>query len=178
MLADLLPTSQWNSVSITAHAKMFADSTSPDDVLVLKFDMDAVEVLALLRPKDRDHFTLVDLTRGFQKIGSMIETRSDRLPCASVSFLGAASNQLKDDKGEEPTFESVLRTMFDDKIKVDEEMALGREEIAGLKKDHREFINPDPEPKNENSLNDFIYMQFSLATRPPRVGLLRWNRYE
>jgi len=31
-----------------------------------------------------------------------------------------------------------------DKIKVDEEMVLGREEIAGLKKDHREFVNPDP----------------------------------
>ncbi len=130
MLADLLPTSQWNSVSITAHAQMFADSTSPDDVLVLKFDMDAVEVLALLRPKGRDHFTLEDLNRGFQKIGSMIETRSDRLPCASVSFLGASSNHLKDDKGEEPTFESVLRTMFDAGYRGDVYPSLGMWELA------------------------------------------------
>ncbi len=130
MLADLLPTSQWNSRSITAHAQMFAESTSPDEVLVLKYDMDAVEVLALLRPKGRDHFTLKDLSRGFRKVGSMIETRSDRLPCASVSFLGAASNHLKDHAGEEPTFESVLRTMYEAGYRGDVYPSLGMWELA------------------------------------------------
>jgi hypothetical protein len=32
---------------------------------------------------------------------------------ASVSFLGAKSNRLVDAEGREPSFESVLRTMFE-----------------------------------------------------------------
>ena len=43
----------------------------------------------------------------------MVEKRWDRRPCASVSFLGAKSNALHDEDGKEPSFESVLRTMFD-----------------------------------------------------------------
>lgn len=111
-LAAMLPTSQWNPKSITSHAQMFAKSVGKDEVLVLKYDLDAVEVLALLRPVNRDHFTLDDLGRGFRKVAQMIEGRHDRIPCASVSFLGAKSNRLLDEQGKEPTFESVLRTMF------------------------------------------------------------------
>ena len=44
----------------------------------------------------------------FRKIADMVERRWDRIPCASVSFLGAKSNRLVDADGNEPTFESVL----------------------------------------------------------------------
>ena len=129
-LADLLPTSQWNANSITAHAKMFAESASNDDMLVLKYDMDAVEVLALLRPKGRDHFLLDDLKRGFGKVASMIDSRSERTPCASVSFLGAKSNGLFDEHGQEPTFETALRTMFESGYRGDVYPSLGMWELA------------------------------------------------
>ena len=109
-IAEMLPTSQWNAASITAHAKTFANSISGKDVLVLKYDLDAVEVLALLRPAGRDNFTLRDLSKGFKKVSEMLEGRYDRTPCASVSFLGAKSNRLVDDEGNEPSFEAVLRT--------------------------------------------------------------------
>jgi hypothetical protein len=112
-LAELLPTSQWNPGTITAHAQSFANSSSGNDVLVLKYDMDAAEVLALLRPRDRTFFTLEDIRRGFRKVAEMLRGRNDRLPCTSVSFIGAKSNRLRDDSGREPSFESVLRTMFD-----------------------------------------------------------------
>ncbi|MDG2292050.1 MAG: hypothetical protein P8L37_05280 [Phycisphaerales bacterium] len=130
MLAELLPTSQWNASSITAHAQMFAESAGNEDMLVLKYDMDAVEVLALLRPKGRDHFALGDLKRGFEKVASMIDSRSERLPCASVSFLGAKSNGLFDDSGNEPSFESVLRTMFEAGYRGDIYPSLGMWELA------------------------------------------------
>lgn len=117
-LAELVPTSQWNARSITAHAEQFAKSIGPDDVLVLKFDLDVLEVLALLRPPARDHFTLDDVTKGFRKIAEMIAGRRDRLPCASVSLLGAKSNRLvgkagSRDASREPSLESVLRAMHD-----------------------------------------------------------------
>lgn len=130
MLADLLPTSQWSAETITAHARMFSESMNQDETLVLKFDMDEVEVLALLRPKGRDHFTLEDLKRGFQKVGSMIERRTDRLPCASVSFLGAKANALMGDDQREPSFESVLRTMFEAGYRGDVYPSLGMWELA------------------------------------------------
>ncbi|MGH7179469.1 MAG: hypothetical protein ACREJC_18985, partial [Tepidisphaeraceae bacterium] len=47
-LATLLPTSQWDERSITSYAKQFA--SSGERAKVLKFDMDLVEVLAVLRP--------------------------------------------------------------------------------------------------------------------------------
>ena len=40
-------------------------------MLVLKYDLDTVEVLALLRPPGKDHFTLDDLRRGFRKVAHM-----------------------------------------------------------------------------------------------------------
>jgi hypothetical protein len=43
----------------------------------------------------------------------MLAGRRERWPVASVSFLGAKSNRLLDADGREPSFESVLRTMFD-----------------------------------------------------------------
>lgn len=112
-LAALVPTSQWNAASITTHARTFAKSIGKDDVLVLKYDLDTVEVLALLRPPGKDHFSLDDLRKGFRKVAQMVETRYDRLAVASVSFLGAKSNKLVGPDGKEPSFETVLRTMFD-----------------------------------------------------------------
>ncbi len=107
-LANLLPTSQWDPDSITAHAKLFA---ARDKVTVIKYDMDMVEVLALLRPGDHEHLTLDDLAQGFRVVTEMVRRRSRRSPVASVSFLGARANALVDDQGREPTFETVLRTM-------------------------------------------------------------------
>lgn len=112
-LAALLPTSQWNNETITAHARTFTKALSKDEVLVLKFDMDLVQVLGMLRPPGRDHFTVDDLRKGFRKVAEMVERRFDRLPVASVSFLGAKSNRLAGSDGQEPTFETVLRTMYE-----------------------------------------------------------------
>lgn len=111
-LGEMLPTSQWDNENITNYAKGYAD-VSPDKVLILKYDMDDVNVFALLRPKNREAYTLDDLSVGFTKIAEMIEQRWDRMPCASVSFLGAKSNRLIGDDGNEPSFESLLRTVHD-----------------------------------------------------------------
>jgi len=129
-LASLLPASQWNAASITQHARIFARSISKDEVLVLKYDMDALEVLALLRPPGKDHFTLEDLQRGFRKVAQMVESRYDRLPVASVSFLGAKSNRLIGPDGNEPSFESVLRTMYEAGYRGDVYPSLGMWELA------------------------------------------------
>ncbi len=112
-LAELVPTSQWNARSVTINAETFARSVGPDEVLVLKYDLDTIEVLAMLRPPGREHFTLDDLSKGFRKVAQMLEGRRERLPCASVSFLGAKSNKLVGPRGEEPSLETVLRTMHD-----------------------------------------------------------------
>ncbi len=108
-LATLLPTSQWDERSITAHAKLFSQS---DRVRVIKYDMDAVEVLAVLRPAARDTLTLDDLSLAFRIVTEMIQWRVDRLPSASVSFLGAHSNALREPQGNEPTLEAVLGAMY------------------------------------------------------------------
>jgi hypothetical protein len=129
-LAALLPTSQWNAESITAHARTFAKSLPKDEVLVLKYDMDLVEVLALLRPGGRNHFTLDDLKRGFKKVAQMVETRYDRLAVTSVSFLGAKSNRLVENGAGEPSFETVLRTMFESGYRGDVYPSLGMWEVA------------------------------------------------
>ncbi|HWB20388.1 MAG TPA: hypothetical protein VG711_08825 [Phycisphaerales bacterium] len=129
-LSALMPTSQWNAESITAHARTFAKSIGGDDVLVLKFDLDLVEVLALLRPPSRDHFTLDDLRRGMGKVSQMVDGRHDRQPVASVSFLGAKSNRLVNREGNEPTFETVLRTMFESGYRGDIFPSLGMWELA------------------------------------------------
>ena len=112
LIAQALPTSQWDNESITKYAKGFAE-LSPDKTLVLKYDMDDVKIFALLRPHNRDVFTLEEFKTGFEKVAQMAEGRRDRMPMASVSFLGAKSNRLVDEHGNEPSFESVLRTMFE-----------------------------------------------------------------
>ncbi len=110
-LASLLPTSQWDEKSITTHAAQFVRAPGP--VKILKYDMDAVEVLAVLRPRDHETLTLSDLATAFKIAADMIQRKSDRLPSASVAFLGAHANVLADRDGSEPSFEAVLRTMYD-----------------------------------------------------------------
>lgn len=111
-LAQLLPTSQWDAKSITDYAKMFAHHESHS---VLKYDMDSIEVLALLRPSHHPHLTLSDLSDGFRLVTEMVERKSSRRPVASVSFLGARANKLveMDASEHEPSFESVLRAMYE-----------------------------------------------------------------
>lgn len=109
-VADLLPTSQWTESTITGHAAQFVQ---PHHVTVVKYDLDIIEVLALLRPQEHEHMSLEDLARGFKIVAEMLRRRSSRLPSTSVSFLGASANALVDDQGNEPTFETVLRTMYE-----------------------------------------------------------------
>ncbi|MFP4144973.1 MAG: hypothetical protein ACOCTI_07970 [Phycisphaeraceae bacterium] len=109
-LADMLPTSQWDNATITDWARRFVPR---QEVTVIKYDMDAVEVLALLRPAQQDHLRLDDLALGFQIVTEMVSRRTNRQPIASVSFLGAHANRLVDEQDEEPSFETVLRTMWE-----------------------------------------------------------------
>ena len=110
-LATLLPTSQWDAASITSHAKTFAGRKS---VSVVKYDLDAVEVLALLRPTNQAYFTLNDLAQGFHLVSQIVDRKHERQPVASVSFLGARANRLAgEDPDHEPSFETVLHTMHD-----------------------------------------------------------------
>lgn len=118
-VCDLVSTSQWTHASVTSYAKVFQESVGSlaggdKEPYVLKFDLDRLLVLAILRPRGRDHFTLHDLGRGFRTITKMLRDRGDRLPVASVSFLNAKANRLLDSaSGREPSFEGVLETMFD-----------------------------------------------------------------
>ncbi len=117
-LVELIQTSQWTSRSVTSYAKMFQDSVAihaarDREPFVLKYDLDSLLILGLLRPKGRDHFTLEDLSRGFATVAKMLKDRRDRLPVASVSFLNARANRLAGPDGREPSFESVLRTMYE-----------------------------------------------------------------
>lgn len=134
-LLQLVPTSQWNVKTATAYARMFHESVAvhaPEDrePYVLKFDLDRLLIMAILRPRDRDHFTLDDLSRGFQTVAKMLTGRRDRWPVASVSFLGAKSNQLVEADDREPSFESVLRTMFEAGYRGDVYPSLGMWELA------------------------------------------------
>jgi len=117
-LVNLVATSQWSVPSVTSYARMFKDSVSVHaahdrEPYILKFDLDSIVILAILRPAGRDHFLLQDLARGFQTVTKMLQGRADRRPVASVSFLGAQSNRLIGADGEEPTFETTLRTMHE-----------------------------------------------------------------
>lgn len=117
-VVEMLATSQWSSRSVTSYARMFQESVSVHaahdrEPFVLKYDLDSMLVLALLRPKGRSHFTIDDLYRGFQTVAKMLHDRRDRLPVATVSFLNARANRLAEPDGREPSFERVLRTMFD-----------------------------------------------------------------
>ncbi len=117
-LVELSKTSQWTANAVTSYAKMFMDSVTihaagDREPYILKYDLDNLLVLAMLRPNAKRHFTLRDLARGFQTINKMLEGRRERLPVASVSFLGARSNCLvmDDNNPVEPSFETVLETM-------------------------------------------------------------------
>ena len=134
-LLELVPTSQWNVKTATAYARMFHESVAvhaPDDrePYVLKFDLDRLLIMAILRPRDQEHFTVDDLSRGFQTVAKMLAGRRERWPVASVSFLGAKSNRLIDADDREPSFESVLRTMFDAGYRGDVYPSLGMWELA------------------------------------------------
>ena len=111
-LAHHLPTSQWDEHSITQRAQQFSTGDSKS-VKVIKYDMDAVEVLALLRPVSHDVLDSDDLATGFKIVTEMIRARTQRLPSATVSFLGARSNALRDENGGEPSFETVLRIIHE-----------------------------------------------------------------
>jgi hypothetical protein len=110
-LAALLPTSQWDQRSITEYARSFA--ASGDRVKVLKFDMDMVEVLGVLRPAGSGHLSLKELSGAMKLVAEMIARKPGRMPSASVSFLGARANALVGPDGQEPSFEDVLRSMFE-----------------------------------------------------------------
>lgn len=119
-LVDLVESSQWTARGVTSYAKMFSESVQihaaeDKEPYVLKFDLDSVLILAILRPKGRDWFTLEDMSRGFKTVARMLSGRKERLPVATVSFLGARSNRLYEDVGAKrpPSFETVLRTMYE-----------------------------------------------------------------
>ncbi|MBL4590719.1 MAG: hypothetical protein JKY96_02040 [Phycisphaerales bacterium] len=117
-IVSLVTASQWSCASVTSYAKMFQDAVrvhaaQDREPYILKFDLDSVLVMALLRPKGREAFTLGDLSRGFKTVNKMLQGRADRRPVCAVSFLGARSNRLvtSESDAKEPSFESVLRTM-------------------------------------------------------------------
>lgn len=117
-IVNLVTTSQWSVQTVTSYARMFQESVSihaahDKEPYVLKYDLDSLLILALLRPRGRDHFTLDDLNRGFRTVNRMIQGRRDRTPVATVSFLGARSNSLVDESGREPSFERVVREMYE-----------------------------------------------------------------
>lgn len=117
-LVELIATSQWSAKSVTSFAKMFQDSVAihasgDKEPYVLKYDLDSVLILALLRPRGRDHFTLDDLQRGFGTVVKMLKDRRERTPVASVSFLNARANRLVGNGGREPSFESALKAMYE-----------------------------------------------------------------
>lgn len=116
-LVELVQTSQWSAQTITNYARMFQESVAlhsarDREPYVLKFDLDSLLILAILRPKGKEHFTLDDLGRGFQTVAKMLHDRRERWPAATVSFLNAKANRLVGADGQEPSFEAVLRTMF------------------------------------------------------------------
>lgn len=116
-LVELVQTSQWSAQTVTNYARMFQESVAlhaarDREPYVLKFDLDSLLILAILRPRGKEHFTLEDLGRGFQTVSKMLHDRRERWPAATVSFLNAKANRLVGADGQEPSFEAVLRTMF------------------------------------------------------------------
>ena len=119
-IVSLMTTSQWSSNAVTSYAKMFQESvqihaSNDREPYILKYDLDSVLVLGLLRPRGREFFTVGDLSRGFRTVNKMLQGRADRRPVCSVSFLGAVSNKLvtDDQNHNEPSFETVIQTMHD-----------------------------------------------------------------
>ncbi len=134
-VVSLTTTSQWTPKAVTSYARMFSESVSIHAVgdhepYVLKYDLDSLLILALLRPAGRDHFTLEDLSRGFATVAKMLRGRRERLPVASVSFLGAKSNRLAGSNNREPSFESVLRVMYESGYRGDVYPSLRMWELA------------------------------------------------
>ena len=110
-VADLVKTSQWTPESITEHTRQFAKR---ETVTVIKFDMDTIEVLGLLRPAGQKRMTLADLGHGMSVVTEMVRRKPTlREPIASASFLGGRANSLVEPDGQEPSFEAVLRTMHE-----------------------------------------------------------------
>jgi hypothetical protein len=119
-VAELLPTSQWTHKRITDHARRFAGVEAG---AVIKYDMDMLEVLALLRPEGVKQLTMRDVTSGFKIAAEMVRRKPQRMPVATVSFLGAHANRLVNDDasastsggggGGEPSFEAVLRAIHE-----------------------------------------------------------------
>ncbi len=117
-IVDLVSTSQWTAQTVTSYAKMFQASamsvaSGDKEPYILKYDLDSLLILAILRPRGRDHFTLHDLSRGFKTVTKMLRDRRERSPVATVSFLNAKVNRLVGPSGKEPSFEAVLKTMFE-----------------------------------------------------------------
>ena len=110
-ISALLPTAGWNERSLTAYAGQF--DIKDGRTKIIKYDMDMVEVLAVLRPPESPRLTLSHLAGAFRMVTEMTRHRTTRLPTASVSFLSARANALVDENGHEPTFEAVLRVMYD-----------------------------------------------------------------
>lgn len=116
-LCELVTTSQWTAKTVTSYAQMFQQSVGVHaahdrEPYVLKFDLDSLLILGILRPRGRDHFTLDDLSKGFVTCVKMLRDRRERQPVASVSFLNARVNRLKGPDGKEPSFEAVLKSMY------------------------------------------------------------------
>ncbi len=117
-LVELIPASQWSVKGVTSFARMFQESVGihaahDKEPYILKLDLDSVLILGVLRPKGRDHFTIADLGRGFRTVTKMLKDRRERTPVAAVSFLNARANRLTGSGSNEPSFETVLRTMFE-----------------------------------------------------------------
>jgi len=110
-VSALLPTAGWNERSLTAYASQF--DVRNGRTKIVKYDMDTVEILAVLRPAGATHLTLEHLSGAFRMVAEMTGRRTTRLPTASVSFLSARANALLDENGHEPPFEAVLRVMYD-----------------------------------------------------------------
>ncbi len=112
------------------HGSVAVHAAGDHEPYILKFDLDRLLIMGIVRPKGQDHFTLDDLSRGFQTVAKMLHGRRERWPVASVSFLGAKSNKLTDRDGQEPSFEAVLRTMFEAGYRGDVYPSLGMWELA------------------------------------------------
>ena len=82
-LLDIVPTSQWNVKTATAYSHFFHESVAvhaPHDhePYILKFDLDRLLIMALLRPRKQEYFTLRDVAHGFQTVTKMLAGR--RIP--------------------------------------------------------------------------------------------------
>ncbi len=91
-LVHLVTSSQWTQQTVTNYAKVFQESVSvhaahDHEPYVLKYDLDSILILALLRPKGQDHFTTADLARGF----STVSNGSCRMPATHPSAYSAMS---------------------------------------------------------------------------------------